>query len=234
VLCTRPVIEELVRGDTTFYLLGTAHVSKASIAEVRDAVARLRPDVVGVELDATRRDALVAGKGAGLAAAKKLLRDRKLLYLAAQLALGAYQRRIGARLGVRPGAEMLAALDAAKDLGARVALIDRDLEVTLRRAWNALSLGQRAMIAASIAVALVRVGPITADAVEQLKDPAARAEVIAELARAMPELKEAVLDERDRYMAERLVEAGRGARRVVAVVGAAHVPGMAAQLQTAA
>jgi pheromone shutdown-related protein TraB len=230
---TAAVIEELVRDDTTYYLVGTAHVSKASVDEVRDAVARLRPDVVGVELDANRRDALVSGKRTTLASARRLIRDGKLLYLAAQLTLAAYQRRIGKRLGVKPGAEMLAALDAAEQLGARVALIDRDLEVTLRRAWDALSLTQHAMIAASVAVALLRVGPITADAVEQLKDPKARNEVIAELARAMPELKEAVLDERDRYMARQLLEAGRGAKRVVAVVGAAHVPGMAAALVAA-
>jgi pheromone shutdown-related protein TraB len=230
---TRSVIEQVVRGDTTFYLLGTAHVSRASVDEVREAVARLRPDVVGVELDATRRDALVAGKRPTLAAARRLLRDRKLLYLAAQLTLAAYQRRIGRRLGVTPGAEMLAALDAARELGARVALIDRDLEVTLQRAWDALSLGERVMIGASVLVALVRVGPVTADAVEQLKDPAGRAEVIAELARAMPQLKEAVLDERDHYMARQLLEVGKGANRVVAVVGAAHVPGMVAQLGAA-
>jgi pheromone shutdown-related protein TraB len=224
------VLEELRRGDTTYYLLGTAHVSRASVDEVRDTVARLRPDVVCVELDAQRRDALVSGRRPGFAAVRKLVREGKLLYLLAQLTLAAYQRRIGTRLGVKPGSEMLAALDAARELGARVALIDRDLEVTLRRAWAALSLAQRAMLAASIGVALVRTGPITAEAVEALKDPKARAEVIAELARAMPEIKEAVLDERDRYMAERLLEAGRGANRVVAVVGAAHVPGMTAQI----
>nr|HEX4317271.1 TraB family protein [Kofleriaceae bacterium] len=228
------MLEELVRGDTTYYLLGTAHVSRASVDEVRETVARLKPDVVCVELDQQRRDALVSGRKPGLAVARRMLRERKLLYLIAQLTLAAYQRRIGTRLGVKPGAEMVAALDSARELGARVALIDRDLEVTLKRAWSALSLTQRALLAASIGIALVRTGPITAEAVEALKDPKARAQVIDELARAMPEIKEAVLDERDRYMADRMLEAGRGANRVVAVVGAAHVPGMSAQIRATA
>ena len=227
------MLTELRRGATTYYLLGTAHVSKASIAEVRTTLEELRPEVVCVELDQTRLDALSGKKKPGLAEARKLVGEGKLLYLLAQLTLAAYQKRIGKRLGVRPGAEMLEAIDVAKTIDARIALIDRDIDVTLRRAWAALSLGQRAMLAASFTIGLAKTGPITEDMVEQLKDNKARAEVIDELARALPEIKSAVLDERDKYMISKMIEAAGGAKRVVAVVGAAHVPGMTAAFDLA-
>src|SRR5205085_11714216 len=120
--------------------------------------------------------------------------------LLAQLTLAAYQKRIGKRLGVRPGAEMLEAVEVANAIDARIAMIDRDIDITLRRAWAALSIGQRAMLAASFTIGLAKTGPITEDMVEQLKDDKARGEVIDELARAMPEIKAAVIDERDHYM----------------------------------
>ena len=200
---TRPCSSELRRGDTTYYVVGTAHVSQRSVDEVRDADRAVHPDVVCVELDAQRHDALTGPRVPRFPDVLKVVREGKLLYLLAHLALAAYQRRIGTRLGVKPGAELLAALDAARELGARVELIDRDINITLRRTWAALSLAQRAMLAASIGVALVRTGPITAETVEALKEPKALAEMLAELARAMPEIKGPLLDERDQYLAER-------------------------------
>jgi pheromone shutdown-related protein TraB len=229
------VLTEVVRGDVTYYLLGTAHVSKASVAEVRETIERMAPEVVCVELDRARHDALTTGKRADLSSARRLVREGKLLFLLAQLTLASYQRRIGKKLGVKPGAEMLEAIAVTKERGATLALIDRDIDVTLRRAWSSLSIAQRAMLGVSVVVGMTRTAPITQEAVEQLKDPAARAEVIAELSRALPEIKAALIDERDAYMVSKMIDAGRDAHatKVLAVVGAAHVPGMAAQFDAA-
>ena len=191
----------------------------------------MKPDAVGVELCPTRLAAIIAGKPLSAADARGLLREGKTLYLVAQLTLAAYQRRIGKRLGVRPGAEMIAAIEAARVAGIELATIDRDIDITLRRAWSSLGVAKRAMLSASLMVGLARSTPVTSDTVESLKDPKAREELMDELARALPELKAAVIDERDQYMVSRLRDlVAAGKKRIVAVVGAAHVPGMTAQL----
>ncbi len=227
-------VTELHRGDATIFLVGTAHVSQASVDEVRAVIARVKPDAVGVELCPTRLTAIAIGKPLSASDARGLLREGKTLYLVAQLTLAAYQRRIGKKLGVRPGAEMVAAIEAARAANIELATIDRDIDVTLRRAWASLSAPKRAMLGASLVIGLARPQAVSADTVESLKDPKAREELMAELARALPEIKAAVIDERDQYMVSRLHElVAAGRRRIVAVVGAAHVPGMTAQLDAA-
>jgi pheromone shutdown-related protein TraB len=227
-------VTELRRGDATLFVVGTAHVSQASVDEVREVIARVHPDAVAVELCPTRLAAIAQGKPLTAADARGLLREGKTLYLVAQLTLAAYQRRIGKRLGVRPGAEMIAAIDAARAAGIELATIDRDIDVTLRRAWTSLGVAKRAMLGASLVIGLARSQPVTSDTVESLKDPKAREELMAELSRALPELATAVIDERDRYMVSRLRElVAAGKKRIVAVVGAAHVPGMTAHFDAA-
>lgn len=232
-------VTELTRGDATFHVVGTAHVSRHSVDEVRDVIARVAPDVVCVELDPTRLDALTREHAFRDLDIFKVIREGRTLYLLAHLALSAYQRRVGARLGVKPGAELLAAVEAARARGIPVELIDREINATLTRTWRNLGLWQRATLLASVVVGFEpadapeprRPPPRDeAEAIEQLKEPQALSEVLAELGRALPQLKAPLIDERDQYMASKLAEIGRAHRRVVAVVGAAHVPGIAAEL----
>jgi pheromone shutdown-related protein TraB len=220
-----PSVTTLVRGDTTYYLVGTAHVSKRSIDDVRATIEAVRPDVVCVELDKTRRDALTKDSAFRDLDVIKVIREGKTLYLLGHLALAAYQRRIGARLGVKPGAELLAAIEVAREHGVPVELIDRDIAVTLKRTWRNVGMWKRALLVTSLVVGFR--GKDKVD-VEELKEPKALSEMLSELARVMPEVKAPLIDERDAYMMSRLLEVGAGKRSVVAVVGAAHVPGMLA------
>lgn len=226
-----PAITKITRGDTTYHVLGTAHVSQRSIADVEQAIATLAPDLVCVELDATRRDALL-----GNTPRPRLLevaRRHGVVFAIAQLALSSYQRRIGKRLGVKPGAELLAAIRAAEARAIPVELVDRDVHVTLARAWAALTLPQRALVTGAFVVALARAGgdDISREMIEQLKEQRALSDLLAELAKALPTVKAPLIDERDAYMASKLVEVGGGRRAVLAVVGAAHVPGIAGHLR---
>jgi len=230
---------EIVSGDTTYHLVGTAHVSQRSVDEVRAVIAELRPDMVCVELDRTRYDALTRAGAFRDLDVFKVVREGRTLYLLAHLALAAYQRRIGASLGVKPGAELLAAVDAANAAGIPVALIDREISVTLRRTWRNLGLWNRAMLLSSLVIGSrsepeggERTGgdePITEQAIEDLKEPKALSEMLGELGRMVPRIKAPLIDERDQYLASMLADAGAGRRIVVAVVGAAHVPGIQAQ-----
>src|SRR5687767_10563802 len=97
----------LADGDTTYHIVGTAHVSEKSVEEVREVILRLKPEVVCVELCQGRYDALTQDRAFRDLDVFKVIREGKALYLLAHLALSSYQRRMGAALGVKPGAELL-------------------------------------------------------------------------------------------------------------------------------
>jgi len=229
-------VTELVHGDTTYYLVGTAHVSQRSVDEVRQVIAQLEPDVVCVELDKARYEALTKDSAFRDLDVFKVVREGRGLYLLAHLALSSYQRRIGATLGVKPGAELLAATEAAKAKGIPVELIDRDINTTLKRTWRNLGLWKRSQLLTSLFVGWEddddkeqAPRPI-GEQIEELKEPEALSQMLAKLGEKVPEIKGPLIDERDQYLASKLVEAGAGKKKVVAVVGAAHVPGMVPQV----
>jgi pheromone shutdown-related protein TraB len=225
-------VTELEHAGTTYYLVGTAHVSQRSVDEVREVITQLEPDVVCVELDQTRHDTLTKDSAFRDLDVFKVVREGRTLYLLAHLALASYQRRIGASLGVKPGAELLAAVEAARAMNIPVELIDRDINVTLKRTWKNLGLWKRSMLLSSLIVGWEDDDDdddddvVTEATVENLKEPKALSEMLTELGRAVPQIKGPLIDERDQYLASRAADAGAGKKKVVCVVGAAHVPGM--------
>jgi len=227
-------VTTMKRGDTTFYVVGTAHVSQKSVDDVKATIDAVHPDVVCVELCKARYDALTKDSAFRDLDVFKVVREGKTLYLLGHLALASYQRRIGASLGVQPGAELVTATKTAEKRNIPVELIDRDINITLRRTWRNIGLWRRLTLMWS----LVSGGDdeasdgkgVTAETVENLKEPKALSEMLTELGRAVPEIKGPLVDERDKYLASKMREAGVGKKTVVAVVGAAHVPGMTLQL----
>ncbi|MFT3699413.1 MAG: TraB/GumN family protein [Kofleriaceae bacterium] len=228
-------VTTLTKGDTTFYVVGTAHVSQKSVDDVRTVIDTVHPDVVCVELCKSRYDALTKDSAFRDLDVFKVVREGKTLYLLGHLALASYQRRIGASLGVQPGAELVTATKTADKRNIPVELIDRDINITLRRTWRNLGIWRRLTLLWS----LIGGGDeeaddgkgVTAETVESLKEPKALSEMLTELGRAVPEIKGPLVDERDQYLASKMRDAGEGKKTVVAVVGAAHVPGMTKQLE---
>lgn len=217
----------LTRGDTTYYIIGTAHVSQASVEEVRRLIEEVQPDTVCVELCQARYNALVNQDGWKNLDIFKVIREGKTLYLLANLALSAYQRRIGDQLGVKPGAEILAAVNAAKEQGAKVELIDRDIHVTLKRTWANVGFWKKNVLLSELIMSVFSGSggeEISAGEIEKLKEQANLSDMLSEFTKALPEVKKPLIDERDQYLISG-VEKSPG-KRIVAVVGAAHVPGM--------
>lgn len=211
-------------GDRTIYLIGTAHVSHESVVEVQEAIDALRPDTVCVELCQARYDALTDRDRWQNLDVFRVIREGKSLFLLANLAIGAWQRRIGRELGVTPGAELLAAAEKGHETGAEVVLIDRDIHVTLRRTWGNLRLRDRFMLLSAIANSLVSRDELDAESIEALKEHAHLEDMLSEFASAFPAVKGPLIDERDHYMAAHLRDAPGNV--IVAVVGAAHGPGI--------
>ena len=146
------------------------------------------------------------------------------------LALSSYQRRLGSKLGVRPGAEMLAAIEHAERVGARLVLADRDIQATLKRTWSALSVWDCLQLVGALVGSLFAKGEITKEQVEALKDRDNISELIREFAEVMPRLQRPLIDERDRFLMSSIREAP--GQRVVGVVGAGHVGGMVRYLHS--
>jgi len=206
------------------WLIGTAHVSKQSVEDVRSVIADVEPDVVCLELCAARHEALTDPSRWQKLDIFQVIRQGKTLMLLANLAVGAYQRKIGKELGVMPGAELLAGDEAARAIGAHVELVDRNIHTTLRRVWASIPWWRRFAVLGAILEGLLTREEISSEDIEALKDEGQLGDMMTEFARVLPEVAEPLISERDRYMASKIDETS--GERVVAVVGAAHVPGM--------
>lgn len=220
------------RDGVRFTLLGTAHVSRASIDAVKAAIASGSYDTVAVELDAQRHRALTDPQAMAKLDLFQIIREGKIGLVAANLALAAYQRRLAEQLGVEPGAELKAAAIGATESGLHLQLIDRDVGTTLKRAWSSLGFWGRSKLMAGLAGSLFVDEQVDEEEIEKLKQGDILEASFGEFATQTPQLFEAVIAERDRYMAARLREgASEGkSREVLAVVGAGHLKGLAVAL----
>ncbi|UCF68594.1 MAG: TraB/GumN family protein [Acidobacteriota bacterium] len=209
------------------YIVGTAHISRQSAEEVDAVIEAVRPETVCVELDQNRYDALTDEERWKNLDVFQVIRQRKVSFLLVNLALAGYQRRLGEKLGVQPGAEMLAAIRKAEQIGAELALVDRDIQITLKRTWRSLSFWGKIRLLGAVAGGVVSEDELTEERIEEIKRGESLADMMQEFAKQLPQVKRPLIDERDAYMISRVSEAP--GRKVVAVVGAAHVPGMLAQ-----
>lgn len=223
----------IVERDGVHYtLLGTAHVSRASIDAVEAAIASGRYDCVAVELDVQRHRALTDPKAMAQLDLFQIIREGKIGLVAANLALAAYQRRLAEQLGVEPGAELKAAALGATAQGLPLQLIDRDVGTTLKRAWSSLGFWGRSKLMAGLAGSLFVDEKVDEEQIERLKEGDILESSFGEFAEQTPQLFEAVIAERDRYMAAKLRSAAAdGPTRVLAVVGAGHLKGLGAALR---
>ena len=219
------------REGVHYTLLGTAHVSRASVDAVRAAIDSGQFDSVAVELDEGRLRAISEPDAMGKLDLVKVLREGKAALFAANLGLAAYQRRLAEQLGIEPGAELKAAVTEAHARGLPMNLIDRDVGITFRRASQKLGWWARAKLGGGLMASLFADEEVGHDEIEKLKQGDLLEASFGEFAAENPALYETVIAERDRYMAARLRETSGDARHVLAVVGAGHLQGLAQHLR---
>ncbi len=218
-------VTRLALGDREILLVGTAHVSRRSIDDVRRVIAETRPDAVCVELDERRYETLLdETRWERLDVVDVLKRDRAGIFLSSLLFAG-FQKRLGEQLGVRPGAEMVAAIEAAREIGAKVVLGDREIQATLTRCHGALGPIGRVKVGALLMILPFAPFDLDEQQIEELKSREGMRDAMQAFAEQLPTLKVPLIDERDRYLASSIASAE--GRRVVAVVGAAHAAGIA-------
>lgn len=225
-VCAHPPsdVHRLQVDGREFILVGTAHISQHSVDLVREVIEAERPDVVCVELDTQRYEALSQERHFEAQDLRAIIRNQQLAALLMNLVLGSYQKRLGMKLGVSPGSELLEATRAADALGIPIALCDRDVRITLRRAWASLSLWRKLNLVSGVLASAFDTPEISEEELTRIRDRDVLTELMTELGETMPELKRVLIDERDTYLAQKIRDAE--GQRVVAVVGAGHVAGM--------
>jgi pheromone shutdown-related protein TraB len=227
-------IREITRDGVHYVLLGTAHVSRASVEAVTEMAGSGEFDSIAVELCPARHEALTKQQQWKDMDIFRIIREKKAGLVMANLALGAYQRRIAEQFGIEPGAELKAAADAAVAHDMPLQLIDRDLATTLKRSYRAVPWYKRMMLTTGLVMSTVSSEEIDEEQIEKLKEGDILESTFTEFAEQSPELYEALIGERDRFMAARLRQENmdNAGKRILVVIGAGHLEGLAKYLAT--
>jgi traB family protein len=217
------LIRRINVNDREIILVGTAHVSIESIAEVENTIRTEMPDCVCVELDEGRYAAMMEKNRWESLDIIKVLKEKKGFLLLANLVLASFQKRMGLNVGVKPGDEMKAAIDIARELNIPTEMVDRPIQVTLKRAWAQNGYTGKSKILASLLAAAFSKEKLEAADIEKLKQKSEMDAMLDEVALNMPEVKEVLIDERDVWLGTKIFQAS--GKKVLAVIGAGHLNG---------
>lgn len=217
-------ITRVTIGDREICLIGTAHVSPESVAEVESVIKEETPDHVCVEIDAQRYKSMSQQKSWKDMDLVQIIKQKKTFLVMANLMLSSFQKRMGSSVGMKPGEDMRAAIEVSKELNIPFSFSDRDVTTTLRRSWAKSSFWSKNKVLAVLLSSAFSSEEASAADIEELKDRNELEGMMDELAKELPKIKEVLIDERDQYLATSVYN--RTEKKVVAVVGAGHVPGM--------
>lgn len=220
--------QNVIDVDDNLRLVGTAHVSSASVTLVREQIDEYGPDLVAVELCESRLKSLKRPDDLANSDLLNIINEGRSSMILLQSALAAQQRRMGIETGEKPGAELLAAIEAADAAEIPHELIDRDVVITLRRAWRKMGLREKWRVLN--ALLWDEDDDEVVDFDEMLEDTDLLSAMMEEAKAVAPRAGEVLIDERDAYLAGRIQQI-RGKGRILAVVGAGHLSGIVDNLQ---
>jgi len=215
--------------DKDYILVGTAHVSRQSAEQVKEVIERERPDSVCVELDEQRYQAVMDEHKWKNMDIFKVIKEGKSTALLMNLALSSFQKRIAEQFDIQPGQEMIQGIRSAEEIGAHLVLADRNIQITFSRIWRNVGFAGKMKLIMQIIYSIFSNEDITEEELEKMKTQDMLDAVLDEFTRSFPRLKTPLIDERDQYLAQKIREAP--GRKIVAVLGAAHVPGVKEELK---
>jgi pheromone shutdown-related protein TraB len=217
-------IHRLKVEDREITLIGTAHISRESPDLVAKIVEEEKPDTVCIELCESRYQSLKQKNRWQNTDLIKVIKEKKSFLLLSNLMLTSFQKKIGLKLGIKPGEEMMRAVEAAEAVGAEIHLADRDIRTTLSRTWRLMGLWTKMKLLAQFVTSIGEVDTLKEEDIEKMKSKDVLESLLSEIGETLPELRHILIDERDQYLTHK-IRAAPG-KRVVAVVGAGHVPGI--------
>ncbi|GGA89615.1 TraB/GumN family protein [Ornithinibacillus halotolerans] len=209
-------------------LIGTAHVSKHSAEQVKEVITSENPDSVCIELDEGRYKSITEGNKWKETDIFQVIKDKKASLLLMNLAISSFQKRMANQFGINPGQEMIQGIESAEEVGASLVLADRNIQTTFSRIWSSIGLKGKLMLLTQVIFSIFTRESITEEELEKMKSQDMIDSMLDEFTETFPKLKTPLIDERDQYLAQKIKEAP--GEKVVAVLGAAHVPGIKKQI----
>jgi pheromone shutdown-related protein TraB len=212
-----------------YILIGTAHVSKHSAEQVKEVIEAERPDSVCVELDEQRYQTITEGARWKEMDIIQVIKQKRASLLLMNLAISSFQNRMAKELGIKAGQEMIQGIESAKEVGANLVLADRNIQITFSRIWGNLGLRGKSMLLTQIITSIFSHDSISEEELEKMKEQDTINAMLNEFTETFPRLKKPLIDERDQYLAQKIKDAP--GEKVVAVLGAAHVPGIKEEIK---
>lgn len=209
-------------------LIGTAHVSRQSAEQVKEVIEAERPDSVCIELDEQRYQSVMEGSKWKETDIFKVIKEKKATLLLMNLAISSFQNRMAKQFEIKPGQEMIQGIESAKETGAKLVLADRNIQITFSRIWHNLGFMGKAQLLNGVIFGIFSKETISEEELEKMKSKDMLNSVLAEFTESFPKLKKPLIDERDQYLAQKIKNAPGD--KVVAVLGAAHVPGITKEI----
>lgn len=217
-------VHRLQYEDKEILLIATAHVSKDSAEEVKRVIEEEKPDSICIELDEGRYNSLKEKDKWRNTDLIQVIKDKKVGYMFANILLSNYQRKIAEQFNISAGQEMIQGIKSSEDTGAHLVLADRNIQTTFTRVWRGVSFWGKMKLLTSIIYSLIDDEEITEEDLEQMKGEDMLTSAMTEMGKAFPGLKTYLVDERDQYLANKIKNAP--GKKIVAVLGAAHVSGV--------
>jgi pheromone shutdown-related protein TraB len=224
MITNNPNLTYLKFDEKDFILVGTAHVSKESIRLAKSVIEQEKPDTVCVELCSSRFQAIQQEDRWQNTDIVKIVKEKKSFLLLSNLLLASFQKRIAKQFDVKPGEEMITAIESAESVGAQIHLADRDIRTTLSRTWRVMGFWSKLKLIFQLMLSLGQLDEIKEEDIEQMKQQDVLETLLTEVGKSLPEIKSILIDERDQYLAEKIRTAP--GNKIVAVVGAGHIPGI--------
>lgn len=221
-------ITKLQIEDKEIIIIGTAHVSKQSAEDVKTVIEEEKPEAVCIELDQQRYNAIVHQTRWQQMDIFKIIKEKKSTFLLVNLIVSSFQKRIAKQFNIQPGQEMIQAIESAKENGSSIILADRSIQVTFLRIWHGIGMKGKIQLLTNILFGFFDDEKITEDELEKLKTKDTLTSLLEEFTASFPKLKNYLVDERDQYLAQKIKEAP--GKKIVAVLGAAHVPGVTKEI----
>jgi len=221
-----------IKVSDNIVLVGTAHISKDSVEEVKEVIEEFKPDIVAVELCQRRYDAITKKDKWENTPVSQLIKGNNAYLLLAQTFLASIQRKLGKEYGIEPGSEMIAAMKEAKQHNLDVALVDRDISVTLKRAWRKMGFREKFRLAWEFLKAIVGYDEEEMEELDlkELMNQDVISTLMEEFKEIAPSVADVLIHERDQYIAKKILDESKKGK-VVAVVGAGHLKGIQKHLK---
>ena len=224
------MVHHLTVDDKTILLIGTAHVSRESAELVTSVITENNPDTVCIELCESRYQTIKQKQKWLEMDIIKVIKEKKTFLLLSNLLLASFQKKIASKFDIAPGQEMLNAIETGEALGAEICLADRDVHITLSRTWRSMSLWSKIKLIFQLILSFGSIDEITEEDIKKMKQEDILETLLSEIGKVQPVIKKILIDERDLYLASKIRSAP--GKKIVAVAGAGHIPGIKKHINT--